>query len=172
MQNHLAKISLEPDCKNCAAYCCVALAFDKSAMFAYDKQATEPCKHLDDQHACAIHDSLDDQGFRGCIRYNCFGAGQRVTNQIFDGRSWRDHPDESQEMFDAYRAMHKVHEFLAMLMEVRKLKLNAAQFAQVEAFETELTPLEKWTSATLIAYETCGTFEEIGSFFKGLGDRV
>jgi len=172
MQDHVANISLEPDCENCAAYCCVALAFDKSDMFAYDKQAAEPCKHLNGLHDCTIHDNLAGRGFSGCIRYNCFGAGQRVTNALFTGRSWRDHPDEAQIMFDAYRAMYKVHEFLALLQECRKLKLEPAQIAQVEAFETELKPPISWTSKTLGAFERSGTFEEIRAFFSGLGDKV
>jgi len=172
MASNLQNINLEPDCANCAAYCCVALAFDQSNMFAYDKQAAVPCKHLDKAHSCTIHAELDQQGFKGCVRYNCFGAGQRTFKEIFDGRSWRDHPDEAQEMFDAYRAMHNVHEFLAMLREVRKLKLSEAQIRQVEAFEAELAPSRPWTSATLVAFETCGTFEEIRAFFMGLRDRV
>lgn len=172
MADNLQNIKLEPDCANCAAYCCVALAFDKSNMFAYDKQAAEPCRHLDKSHSCTIHDDLDAQGFKGCIRYNCFGAGQRTFNEIFDRRSWRDHPDEAQEMFDAYRVMHNVHEFLAMLREVRKLKLSDVQIKQVEAFEAELAPTLPWTSDTLIAFESCGTFEEIRAFFTGLRDRA
>ncbi|WP_299347155.1 hypothetical protein [uncultured Maritalea sp.] len=172
MPANLPNIKLEPDCTNCAAYCCVALAFDRSNMFAYDKQAAEPCKHLDKAHSCTIHDDLDTQGFKGCIRYNCFGAGQRVFSEIFAGRSWRDHPSEAQEMFDAYRVMHNVHEFLAMLQAARKLNLDTAQISQIEAFETELNPTSPWTSATLIAFQTCGTFEEIRAFFTGLRDRV
>ena len=172
MHDQLSKISLEPVCENCVAYCCVALAFDKSGMFAYEKQAAEPCKHLDGQHACSIHNNLKEKGFRGCIRYNCFGAGQRVTNEIFGGRSWREHPDEAAEMFETYQAMHKVHEFLAMLKEVRKLKLDETQIGQIETFERELCPTRAWTARDLIAFSTCGTFEEIRHFFKGLGDKV
>ncbi len=140
MPANLHNIKLEPDCANCAAYCCVALAFDKSSMFAYDKQAAEACKHLDGDHQCAIHDDLASNGFNGCIRYNCFGAGQRVFNELFNGRSWRDHPQEAQLMFDTYRVMHNVHEFLAMLQAARKLNIDEVQLRQIERFERELAP--------------------------------
>lgn len=172
MPANLHNIKLEPDCANCAAYCCVALAFDKSPMFAYDKQAAKPCKHLDATHKCTIHDHLETNGFKGCVRYNCFGAGQRVFLEIFAGKSWRDHPNDAREMFDAYRVMHNVHEFLAMLQAARKLTLDGAQLRQVAAFETKLAPTTPWTSATLTAFQTSGTFEEIRHFFKGLSDRV
>ncbi|GLQ17670.1 hypothetical protein [Maritalea porphyrae] len=172
MPANLHNIKLEPDCANCAAYCCVALAFDKSTMFAYDKQAAEPCKHLDAKHECTIHDDLKTKGFRGCVRYNCFGAGQRVFNELFDRRSWRDHPEQAQDIFDAYRVMHNVHEFLAMLQAAKKLTLDEAQLRQVSVFEAELTPAAPWSVATLTAFQTSGTFEEIRNFFKSLGDKV
>ena len=168
----MRKIKLEPDCENCAAYCCVALAFDQSNMFAYDKKAAEPCKHLTKDHTCNIHEQLTDKGFAGCVRYNCFGAGQRVTNELFAGKSWRDHPDVSQKMFDAYRVMHNVHEFLAMLEAARKLNLDDVQLKQVAAFETDLSPEDGWTTASLNAFQSSGIFDEIRFFFKGLGDRV
>lgn len=172
MPIELHDINLEPDCANCAAYCCVALAFDKGNMFAYDKAAAEPCNNLSDTHRCVVHDQLEAKGFTGCIRYNCFGAGQRVFNEVFSNRSWRDYPNEAQEMFDAYRVMHNVHEFLAMLRQVRHLNLDAPQLMQVEAFEAELQPTLAWTQPTLRAFQTSGTFDEIRHFFKSLRDRV
>ncbi len=141
-------------------------------MFAYDKKAAEPCKHLTKDHACNIHEQLTDKGFAGCVRYNCFGAGQRVTNELFAGKSWRDHPNEAQKMFDAYRVMHNVHEFLAMLEAARKLKLDSVQIKQVEVFQNELSPASAWTPATLAAFQSSGVFDEIRFFFRGLSDRA
>ncbi len=171
MHDHLSEIDLKPDCKNCVAYCCVALAFDESDMFAYDKQAAEPCKHLDSQHACSIHDNLKEQGFPGCVRYNCFGAGQRVTNEIFEGRSWRDQPDEAQEMFDTYRSMHRVHEFLALLQEARKLDLDATQISQAETFRQQLSPVEPWTATAFAEFARGSVFDDVRNFFKSLSDK-
>lgn len=172
MSQTLPSIKLEPDCANCAAYCCVALAFDQSDMFGFDKQAAEPCKHLSQSNRCTIHNDLTEQGFAGCVRYNCFGAGQRVFSEVFEGRSWRNHPSEAQTMFDAYRVMHNVHEHLAMLKAARKLPIDKTQQKQIERFERDLSPKTPWTPATLTAFQRSGTFEEIKAFFMGLRDRV
>jgi hypothetical protein len=148
------------------------LAFDQSEKFGFTKQAAEPCRHLSAKHSCNIHNDLTPKGFAGCVRYNCFGAGQRVFTEIFDSKSWRDHPDEAQTMFDAYRVMHNVHEHLAMLNAAKKLPIDDAQARQIQRFEHELSPKTPWTPASLADFQRAGTFEEIKAFFSGLRDRV
>jgi uncharacterized protein YjbI with pentapeptide repeats len=104
---------LSADCSACSALCCTATSLRKSADFAIDKPPDRPCPNLrlDDFH-CRIHDRLRDNGFPGCIAYDCFGAGQRVTQSTFGGRTWRDHPDEAATIFPAFMTMAGVHEVL------------------------------------------------------------
>ena len=68
---------LAADCANCAGLCCVALAFTRSADFAFDKPAGDPCVNLLDDFRCDIHPDLRDRGFKGCTVFDCLGAGQR-----------------------------------------------------------------------------------------------
>ena len=72
-------MELTADCTRCVGLCCVVLPFARSADFAFDKPAGEPCRHLAADHGCRIHDRLLDSGMRGCVAYDCFGAGQAVT---------------------------------------------------------------------------------------------
>jgi len=51
-------VDLVADCSRCVGLCCVLLPFQRSADFAFDKAAGEPCRHLDDGHRCRIHASL------------------------------------------------------------------------------------------------------------------
>ena len=90
------------DCSGCAALCCVALAFDRSEHFAFDKPAGVRCRHLLSDNTCAIHDHLELRGFGGCARYDCHGAGPR-TIELFG------------EDFDAFAVMRDVHEMLFLL---------------------------------------------------------
>ena len=57
----------------------MVLPFARSADFAFDKPAGEPCRHLASDHRCRIHEQLLHSGMRGCVAYDCFGAGQSVT---------------------------------------------------------------------------------------------
>ena len=72
-------MELTADCTRCVGLCCVVLPFSRSADFAFDKPAGTPCRHLAADARCGIHDRLRESGMRGCVAYDCFGAGQSVT---------------------------------------------------------------------------------------------
>ncbi len=106
---------LRADCARCAALCCVAPAFAASADFAIDKAAGRPCPNLAADLRCGIHAQLRERGFAGCTAYDCFGAGQRVTQETFGGLDWRDAPHEAPRMFAAPPVVRHLHELLWLL---------------------------------------------------------
>ncbi|MEU5973245.1 pentapeptide repeat-containing protein [Streptomyces sp. NPDC047315] len=71
--------ALRGDCAACLGLCCTALPFRASADFAVDKEAGTPCRNLTADFRCSIHARLRTSGYRGCTTYDCFGAGQRVS---------------------------------------------------------------------------------------------
>lgn len=113
-----ARAELRADCSNCFALCCTALGFSRSADFAEDKAVGAPCRHLGSDHSCTVHDSLRSRGFRGCTVFDCFGAGQAVSQRLFGGVGWRDRPDTRQSMFAAFTTVKLLHEMLWYLAEV------------------------------------------------------
>ncbi|WP_335977810.1 pentapeptide repeat-containing protein [Streptomyces sp. CA2R106] len=117
---------LRADCANCFGLCCVALAFTRSADFADDKDAGDPCRNLAADHRCGIHAGLRDAGYRGCTVYDCFGAGQHLSQVTFGGRDWRGAQDGGRAMFAALPRMRQLHELLAYLTEVRARPAAAA----------------------------------------------
>ncbi|GAA1880234.1 pentapeptide repeat-containing protein [Lapillicoccus jejuensis] len=100
------------DCARCFGLCCVALPFERAGGFPDDKPAGLPCRFLAVDHACRVHDSLLDRGYRGCVAYECFGAGQQVSQVIFRGRSWRDEPSTAASMFAVFPVARALHEVL------------------------------------------------------------
>ncbi|WP_203776861.1 pentapeptide repeat-containing protein [Paractinoplanes deccanensis] len=112
---------LHADCTRCAGLCCVAPAFAKSSDFAVNKAAGQPCLNLADDFRCRIHDRLDASGFHGCVVFDCFGAGQRITQETFGGRSWREAPELSGPMFAVLPVMRQLHEIMWYLAEALKL---------------------------------------------------
>jgi hypothetical protein len=113
----LGRQSLRPDCANCFALCCTAFGFSRSADFAVDKPAGSPCQNLADDFSCTIHDRLRPRGFRGCTVFDCFGAGQNVSQAFFAGKSWLERPETKDEMFSAFKAARQLHEMLWYLSE-------------------------------------------------------
>ena len=100
------------DCANCFGLCCVALAFSRSSDFPVDKPAGDPCVNLADDDSCTIHDALRPSGYRGCTVFDCFGAGQKVSQQTFAGSSWRTDAGLRGEMFAVFPVMRRLHELL------------------------------------------------------------
>ncbi|WP_233515544.1 pentapeptide repeat-containing protein [Marinitenerispora sediminis] len=119
------RLGLRADCANCFGLCCVALPFSASADFAVDKAAGEPCGNLKSDFGCGIHARLRERGFAGCTVFDCFGAGQQVSQTTFGGRDWRRNPGTARQMFDVFPVMRHLHELLWYLTEA--LSLPAAR---------------------------------------------
>ncbi|POH59586.1 pentapeptide repeat-containing protein [Cryobacterium zongtaii] len=109
--------TLRANCADCFALCCTALGFHRSADFPITKPAGTPCLNLADDFSCSIHHSLRARGFRGCTVFECFGAGQYVSQNLFGGTSWRERPDTSAEMFSTFAVVRQLHEMLWYLAE-------------------------------------------------------
>lgn len=114
----------------------MALAFDRSESFAIDKAAGEACRHLDAGGRCRIHADLKPSGFSGCAAYNCLGAGQRVTQAMFAGRSWQADPELLAPMMAAFARVRRAHEVLELLDAAGRLPLAAADARERDAHWT------------------------------------
>ena len=110
-------VDLRADCASCFGLCCVALPFAASTDFPVDKAAGEPCRNLQDDFRCGIHDHLRERGWKGCTVFDCFGAGQQLSQVTFGGVSWREEPGTARQMFSVFPVLRQVHEILAHLRE-------------------------------------------------------
>lgn len=115
-------IDLKSDCINCFGLCCVALPYGKSADFPFNKDGGSPCRNLCSNNLCSIHDQLREQGFRGCVSYECFGAGQIVSQSIYNGKDWREDAEHAEEMFAVFPLVQQLHEMLWYLKQAMTLK--------------------------------------------------
>lgn len=163
---------LRSDCSACAALCCIALAFDKGEEFAIDKPAGLPCPNLDAGMGCSLYGRLEAEGFAGCARYECQGAGQRVTQEIFSGRTWRDEPALAEPMIAAFAAMRKVHEGLELLLTAERLDLPAPLEAERESLLGAYAPESGWDEDRLAAFMASDAPARLASFLPRLKDWV
>ncbi|WP_423227542.1 pentapeptide repeat-containing protein [Paenibacillus filicis] len=100
----------------------MALPFAASVDFAMDKQAGQPCHNLQADFRCGVHTHLRPLGFRGCTVYDCFGAGQHVSQVTYQGIDWRQAPGTAMQMFEVFPIMRMLHELLWYLSEALTLK--------------------------------------------------
>ena len=113
---------LQAHCESCFALCCVAPTFSASIDFAINKPAGQACPNLQADSRCGIHAHLRERGFRGCTVYDCFGAGQHVSQVTFGGRDWRQAPRTAQQMFAVFATMRDLHELLWYLTQALALQ--------------------------------------------------
>ena len=114
--------NLRADCENCFGLCCVALYFSSSEGFPVDKDAGRPCPNLQPDFRCCVHESLGERGLKGCLGFDCFGAGPKVSQVSFSGHDWRKVPESAQQMFMVFLIMRQLHELLWYLAEALALQ--------------------------------------------------
>jgi hypothetical protein len=147
------RLELKPDCERCCGLCCVAPAFARSSDFAINKPAGKPCLKLTTDFRCSIHERLRPEGFPGCIAYDCFGAGQKVTQLTFGGDTWRSSPSIAGQMFDVFGVMQQMHSMLRYLAEALEMEPAGTLSAELQARFDEIRALSEGTAEELMALD-------------------
>lgn len=166
------KENLVADCQNCFALCCVALPFLQSADFACNKEGETPCTNLEENNRCSIHDDLRVKGFKGCTVFECFGAGQKVSQHTYKGKSWREDSEMAKEMFHIFPIMHGLHEMLVYLYEAVYLEVTKEIHKELWQLikETEQVSYEK--ASKLLVFDMLSHREKVNLSLKKVSKIV
>jgi uncharacterized protein YjbI with pentapeptide repeats len=167
----IPSLELRADCSRCTGLCCVAPAFTASADFAIDKPAGSPCPNLLGDARCSVHDRLRPLGFRGCTVYDCFGAGQHVTQVTLAGRDWRD-PADASTVFAVFAVMQQLHELLWHLDQAAQLDREVAAGCddEVERLRVALRGLADGEVPTLLALDVAPHRRDVGALLTRLSE--
>ncbi|MFE0461946.1 pentapeptide repeat-containing protein [Kitasatospora sp. NPDC058965] len=144
------RLNLLADCTGCFGLCCVALPFARSTDFAVNKEAGQPCRNLREDFRCGIHADLRDKGFNGCTVYDCFGAGQHLSQGTFQGVSWRQDPKSAPLMFRAFPVLRQLHELVRYLDEALGLAAAAPVHPELRTLLVETEELTELTAEHLV----------------------
>ncbi|WP_420036277.1 pentapeptide repeat-containing protein [Streptomyces sp. cg28] len=145
------RAELRADCGNCFGLCCVALPFAKSQDFAADKNAGTACHNLQEDFRCGIHTRLRDEGYRGCTVFDCFGAGQKISQLTFEGVSWRERPKTARTMYEVFPVMRQLQELLRYLTDVLDLPRAAPVHGEARQARVEVDRLTRAGADELLA---------------------
>jgi hypothetical protein len=140
--------SLVADCGSCFGLCCVLLPFRAVSGFGIDKPGGTPCPHLDDDDRCGIHATLREDGWAGCSIFECFGAGQQVSQVTYAGVSWRE-GGNLPEMAAVLSVMRLLHEMLTHLGEARRRSPDP----EVVGLETHIVGLTQAAATELLSVD-------------------
>ncbi|WP_138902066.1 pentapeptide repeat-containing protein [Streptomyces albidochromogenes] len=154
-------LDLRADCANCFALCCVALAFTASADFAVDKDAGQPCGNLLPDFRCGVHARLRPEGYQGCTVYDCFGAGQRISQVTYAGQDWRSAPQTARQMFALLPVVRQLHELLRYLTEALELEPARPLHADLRGALTRIERLAQGSPDEILALDVAAHRQEV-----------
>ncbi|GAB3874403.1 pentapeptide repeat-containing protein [Terrabacter terrigena] len=163
---------LEADCSRCFGLCCVALPFARSADFPVDKSGGEPCRNLLADHRCGIHDRLLEGGWRGCVTFDCFGAGQQVSQVTFGGVSWRDAPGTAPTMYAVLPVMRQLHEMLSHLLEAAALDPDRSTEVALAGLVDEVGAATRAGPESLLAVDLVELRSRVGELLRTVSASV
>ena len=163
---------LEADCSRCFGLCCVAPAFAKSADFAIDKPAGHACPNLQSDFGCSIHTALRERGFAGCSTFDCFGAGQRVSQMTFGGHDWRSRGESASAMFAAFAIARTLHELLWYLDQARQLPTSAALRAELDRAIADVEATVGQDEQTLRRTDVASVRGEVNELLRAASGRA
>ena len=144
------RAALRADCTRCFGLCCVVPGFVASADFAITKRPETPCRHLQTDSGCGIHDRLRAEGFAGCTVYDCFGAGQKIAQVTFGGTDWRSDRRVAALMFASFPVMRHLHELLWYLNDAMALPGAEGPRAELAAALDETERLSRLAADDLV----------------------
>ncbi|SER79283.1 Pentapeptide repeat-containing protein [Pedococcus cremeus] len=163
---------LRADCSRCVGLCCVALPFAASADFAIDKPGGVPCPNLRADFRCGIHDRLRESGFRGCTVFDCRGAGQRVSQETFAGRDWREDRVTARQMFAVLPVVQHLHELMGHLLESLARPQAAALHAELAEALERLDVLASGDATSLLSLDRGAVQAEVGELLLRVSTAV
>lgn len=163
----MATPGLRSDCSSCFGLCCVLLPFSAAAGFGVDKPGGRPCLNLLDDDRCGIHTTLREDGWPGCTVFECFGAGQQVSQATYAGVSWRE-SDNLAEMGAVLSVMRQLHEMLVHLLEVE----HRSPHPDARAARLEIETLTAAGPGDLLTADVDGILERVGQLLTDASTRV
>jgi uncharacterized protein YjbI with pentapeptide repeats len=164
---------LRGDCAQCFGLCCVALPFARSTDFALNKPAGTPCPNLGGDHRCGIHAGLRRKGFTGCTVYDCFGAGQKVSQVTFAGQDWRTASKEhARRMFEVFPVVRQLQELLWYLTEALRLPAARPVHADLRRALERTERLTRQAPEELAALDVAAHRQEVNVHLLRTSDLV
>ena len=145
---------MQINCKACSGICCVALYYAKSEGFPCDKAPGEVCRYLAKDFKCEIHEGLEKKHLKGCMAYDCFGAGQFVMETFYKETNWRKEPAIKKQLFETFLKVEQ-------LFQMKNYLLQTAAMAPARALRGEVERLLRENEALILSAQTLSDHEAI-----------
>ena len=112
----------------------VALALINNDDFETDLKSKEESEYI---KINSFIDNWINENMRGCLAYDCFGAGQKVTQYCYPDVTWKTHPEKANEIFKVFLIIFQLHQMEWYLLESLSLIKDKQLQAKIETLISE-----------------------------------
>lgn len=166
------RADLTIDCDQCSGLCCVALYCTKSDGFPENKGAGIPCRHLMPDFRCQIHSLLSTKGMKGCLAYDCYGAGQWVTQKTYAGNDWKKDPEQASEIFAAFLLVFQLHQMAWYLLEAQDLTIDENLRVTIQELLAENRRMTSLQAAAMPDVDVMAYRERVNQVLKQVSESI
>lgn len=156
---------LRSKCEQCCGLCCSALYFAKLDGFPYNKKAKEPCRNLTPDFRCVCHKELKALGYKGCLGYDCSGAGNLTYEHLFHGTI------QAHQMEQMYQVYLKVCSLQQMLAYLWQAYVRIAD-PHIESLIHTLCTLYEQPASKLLAFDTLSFQSKVNQQLKKVWQEI
>ena len=133
---------LQIQCEHCYGLCCRALYFSKMDGFPENKPAGKACSYLCADSCCSIYSQLDEKHLKGCMTYDCFGAGQHMSAWLKQQNIYVIDQQMDAAVMESFHKLMKLHQqlwyFKQALALIEEQQLNFETGAEGNLLEALL----------------------------------
>ena len=164
--------ALRIDCEKCCGLCCVALYCMKTDGFPENKAAGVPCRHLRSDFRCDMHECLAEKKMKGCLGYDCFGAGQKVTQKVGENGNWKTNPEKAKEQFQVFAVVFQLHQMAWYLLEALTLTTDQKQQTEITALIAKNEQLSAAAPDEILSTDVAAYREKVNGILKQVSRQV
>ncbi|WP_312643840.1 pentapeptide repeat-containing protein [Hydrogenoanaerobacterium sp.] len=146
--------------------------YAKAEGFPADKAAGKPCKSLMPDFRCSIHPKLMACKLKGCMAYDCFGAGQKVAQAIYSGANWMTTPEIADQMFKVFLQVWQLHQMLWYLVEASTLIPAEKLKNEIDALILENEQMTRLNPDEILALDIQDYRSRVNTILKKAGELV
>jgi len=164
--------ALRIDCDKCSGICCVALYCMKTDGFPENKEAGVPCKHLMRNFHCDMYSDLADKNMKGCLVYDCFGAGQKVTQSCYPDEDWQKNSEKTNEIFQVFLIVFQLHQMAWYLLEALTLAADEHLESDIDTLITQNKQMTACTPAEILRIDIEEYRTRVNQVLKKVSSRI
>jgi len=109
---------------------------------------------------------------RGCAVYDCFGAGQQVSQVTFAGADWRTMPHLAGQVFEAFAVMRQLHELLWYLTAALAMPTSSALRYEARLARDTIEQLTQRDADSLVTVDVGAYRNEVNALLVAISEHV